>query len=179
VGLPLTAMIFLVTLGAGIYLAHFTPFGRNVYALGGNEQSAVLMGLPVARTKVLVYALSGFCAALGGVVYSLYTVSGDPRAGIALELDAIAAVVIGGTLLTGGVGWVIGTLLGVLILGIIQTAINFEGTLNAGWTRVAVGLLLFAFIALQRLITWVSGGGAGWLTRRRRGFEVPAAARGA
>jgi simple sugar transport system permease protein len=174
IGMPLTAVLFLVTLAVGIYLAHLTSFGRNVYAVGGNEQSAVLMGLPVARTKILVYALSGFCAALGGVVNSIYTLSGNPTAALELELSAIAAVVIGGTLLTGGVGYVVGTLLGVLILGIIQTAINFEGTLNAGWTRVAVGLLLFAFIALQRLIAWASGGGAGWLTRRRRGFEVPA-----
>ena len=171
--LPLTAILFLVTLLAGVYLAHLTSFGRNVYAIGGNEQSAVLMGLPVGRTKVLVYAISGFCAALGGVVNSMYTLSGNPLAATEVELMAIAAVVIGGTLLTGGVGYVLGTLLGVLILGIIQTALNFEGTLNAGWTRVAVGLLLFAFIALQRLVAWASGGGAGWLTRRRRGFEVP------
>ena len=174
VGLPLTAILFLLTLVAGIYLAHFTSFGRNVYAIGGNEQSAVLMGLPVARTKVVVYALSGFCAALGGVVNSVYTLSGNPLAATELELMAIAAVVIGGTLLTGGVGYVVGTLLGVLILGIIQTALNFEGTLNAGWTRVAVGLLLFLFIALQRLVAWASGGGAVWLTRRRRAAEVPA-----
>ena len=172
--LPLTAILFLVALAAGVYVAHFTPFGRNVYAVGGNEQSAVLMGLPVGRTKVLVYAISGFCAALGGVVYSMLTLSANPLAATEVELLAIAAVVIGGTLLTGGVGYVFGTLLGVLILGIIQSALDFEGTLNAGWTRVAVGLLLFAFIALQRLVAWASGGGAGWLTRRRRGFEVPA-----
>jgi simple sugar transport system permease protein len=172
VGLPITAIVFVVVLVLGIYLAHLSSFGRNVYAIGGNEQSALLMGLPVGRTKVLVYALSGFCAALGGVVYSLYTVSGDPNAAFALELDAIAAVVIGGTLLTGGVGWVVGTLLGVLILGMIQAAIGFEGTLSPGWTRVAVGALLFAFIALQRLVAWASRGGAGWLTGRRRGLEV-------
>ena len=156
VGLPLTAIIFVATLLAGIYLAHFTGFGRNVYAIGGNEQSAVLMGLPVARTKVLVYAISGFCAALGGVVNSIYTLSGNPTAAVELELSAIAAVVIGGTLLTGGVGYVFGTLLGVVILGVIQTAINFEGDLNAGWTRVAIGLLLFGFIALQRGVSWAS-----------------------
>ena len=172
--LPLTAVVFLVTLLVGIYLAHFTSFGRNVYAIGGNEQSAVLMGLPVARTKVTVYAISGFCAALGGLVNSMYTLSGDPVAAVELELSAIAAVVIGGTLLTGGVGYVFGTLLGVLILGTIRAALNFQGTLNAGWTRVAVGSLLFAFIALQRLVALASGGGAAWLTRRRRGFEVPA-----
>ena len=171
--LRVTAVLFLVTLAVALFVAHFTGFGRNVYAIGGNEPSSVLMGLPVGRTKVAVYALCGFCAALGGVITSL-TVSGDPRGSMGLELDAIAAVVIGGTLLTGGVGYVFGTLLGVLIVGMIQTSINFEGTLDAGWTRVAVGLLLFAFIALQRLVAWASGGGAGWLTRRRRGFEVPA-----
>jgi simple sugar transport system permease protein len=172
VGLPLPAVVFLVTLAAAAYVARMTSFGRNVYAIGGNEHSSLLMGLPVGRTKVGVYALSGFCAALGGVVYTIYTLSGDPRSAIGLELDAIAAVVIGGTLLTGGVGYVVGTLLGVLILAIIQAAIAFEGTLSAGWTRIAIGLLLFAFIALQRLVAKVSAGGAGWLTRRRRGPEV-------
>ena len=171
--LRVTAVMFLATLTVALLVAHFTGFGRNVYAIGGNEQSAVLMGLPVGRTKVSVYALSGFCAALGGVITSL-TVSGDPRGSFGLELDAIAAVVIGGTLLTGGVGYVFGTLLGVLIVGMIQTVIIFDGRLDTGWTRVAVGLLLFAFIALQRLVAWASGGGAGWLTRRRRGFEVAA-----
>ena len=171
--LRVTAVLFLATLAVALFVAHFTGFGRNVYALGGSEPSAVLMGLPVGRTKVAVYALCGFCAALGGVITSL-TVSGDPRGSIGLELDAIAAVVIGGTLLTGGVGYVFGTLLGVLIVGMIQTSLNFEGTLDTGWTRVAVGLLLVAFIALQRLVAWASGGGAGWLTRRRRGFEVRA-----
>jgi simple sugar transport system permease protein len=172
VGLPLPAVVFLVTLAAAAYVARMTSFGRNVYAIGGNEHSSLLMGLPVGRTKVGVYALSGFCAALGGVVYTIYTLSGDPRSAFALELDAIAAVVIGGTLLTGGVGYVIGTLLGVLILAIIQASIAFEGTLSAGWTRIAIGLLLFAFIALQRLVAKVSAGGAGWLTTRRRGREV-------
>ena len=175
VGLPASAILFLVTLLAGIYLAHWTPFGRNVYAIGGNEQSAVLMGLPVGRTKILIYALSGFCAALGGVISGLNTSSADPAGAVAMELDAIAAVVIGGTLLTGGVGWVFGTLLGVLILGMIQAAISFEGTLTPARTRIIVGLLLFAFIALQRLVAWASRGGAGWLTGRRRGLEVPAA----
>ena len=94
--------------------------------------------------------LSGFCASLAGIVYTLYTYSGNPTAGTMLELDAIAAVVIGGTLLTGGVGTVLGTLLGVLVFGIIQTAIVFEGTLSSWWTRITIGLLLMAFILLQR-----------------------------
>jgi ribose/xylose/arabinose/galactoside ABC-type transport system permease subunit len=149
-GLPAPA--FLAVLGAGIYLAHRTRFGRNVYAVGGNEESARLMGLPVGRTKIAVYALSGLCAALAGAVYALYTFSGNPTAGMMLELDAIAAAVIGGTLLTGGVGYVSGTLFGVLIFGIIQTAIIFDGRLSSWWTRIAVGILLLVFILLQRFL---------------------------
>lgn len=148
--LPLgTAIVFLVVAALGIYLAHFTRFGRNVYAIGGNEQSAVLMGLPVGRTKVLIYTMNSTLCALAGVVYTLYTLSGYPLACVGLELDVIAAVVIGGTLLTGGTGYVEGTLVGVLILGLIQTFITFQGTLSSWWTKIFIGLLLFLFILLQ------------------------------
>ncbi len=150
--LPATALLFLAMFTVSFIGAHFTRFGRSIYAIGGNEQSAVLMGLPVARTKVCVYALSGFCSALAGVVYCLYTQSGNPNAGSGLELDAIAAVVIGGTLLSGGVGYVSGTVVGVMIFGIIQTAIVFQGTLSSWWTKIVIGLLLLAFILLQKII---------------------------
>jgi simple sugar transport system permease protein len=109
------------------------------------------MGLPVARTRILTYAFSGLSAALAGVVYGFYTSSGNASAANGLELDAIAAVVIGGTLLTGGSGYVIGTLVGVLILGIIQTAISFEDGLSSWWAKITIGALLFAFVAIQRL----------------------------
>ncbi|HEY2189371.1 MAG TPA: galactofuranose ABC transporter, permease protein YjfF [Caldimonas sp.] len=145
------AVIALAVVAAGIYLAHCTPFGRNVYAIGGSESSALLMGLPVARTTVLVYTLSGFCSALAGVVFTFYTLSGYGLHAVGLELDAIAAVVIGGTLLSGGVGYVAGTLFGVLILGIIQTLISFDGSLSSWWTRIVIGALLFVFCLLQRL----------------------------
>ncbi|HSH17419.1 MAG TPA: galactofuranose ABC transporter, permease protein YjfF [Verrucomicrobiae bacterium] len=148
-----TALVFLFVFAVAIYLAHFHRFGRNVYAVGGNEQSALLMGLPVARTKILVYAVSGLCSALGGVVYTLFTQSGNPLNGLGLELDAIAAVVIGGTLLSGGVGYVAGTLMGVLIYGTILTAIDFHGRLDSSWQRIAIGGLLLVFIVLQRVIT--------------------------
>jgi simple sugar transport system permease protein len=148
--IPATAVLFLAAFAAAIVVAHFTRFGRNIYAIGGNEQSATLMGLPVALTKVGVYALSGFCSAFAGVVYCLYTQSGNPNAGMGLELDAIAAVVIGGTLLSGGVGYVAGTLVGVLIFGIIQTAITFQGTLSSWWTKIVIGTLLLLFILLQK-----------------------------
>ena len=150
--LPLPALVFLGLLLIAILVALFTRFGRNVYAVGGSEPSAVLMGLPVARTKVGVYALSGFCATLGGVVFALYKGSGNAIDAVGLELDAIAAVVVGGTLLTGGVGYVAGTLLGILIFAIIQTAIMFDGTLNSWWTPIVVGALLLAFILLQKLL---------------------------
>jgi ribose/xylose/arabinose/galactoside ABC-type transport system permease subunit len=144
------AVIALVVLIVAIFVAHFTKFGRTVYAIGGNEQSAVLMGLPVGRTKVLIYTLSGFCSALGGVVFTFYMLSGYGLHATGMELDAIAAVVIGGTLLTGGVGYIIGTLFGVLILGVIQTLITFDGTLSSWWTKIVIGLLLFAFCLMQR-----------------------------
>jgi galactofuranose transport system permease protein len=144
-------LIAVAVLGAALYLAHATSFGRCVYAIGGHEQSALLMGLPVARTTVLVYTLSGFCAALAGVVFTFYMLSGYGLHAMGLELDAIAAVVIGGTLLSGGVGYVAGTLFGVLILGIIQTLISFDGSLSSWWTRIVIGMLLFVFCVLQRL----------------------------
>jgi simple sugar transport system permease protein len=151
--IPLTALVLAVVVVAGVYLAQFTRFGRNVYAIGGNEEAAVLMGLPVGTTKIWIYGLSGFCSALAGVVYTFYSSSGNASTGVGLELDAIATVVIGGTLLSGGVGSVIGTLLGVLIYGIIQTAITFEGTLSSWWTRIAIGILLLIFVGLQKLLT--------------------------
>jgi len=150
--ISISVIIALLVFLLALYLAHYTRFGRNVYAIGGNEQSAILMGLPVARTKMLVYAFSGFCSALGGVVFTFYMLSGYGLHAVGLELDAIAAVVIGGTLLTGGVGYVAGTFFGVMIQGVIQTIITFEGTLSSWWTKIVIGLLLFLFILLQRIL---------------------------
>ncbi|MGE3348382.1 MAG: galactofuranose ABC transporter, permease protein YjfF [Ramlibacter sp.] len=150
--ISLSAVIALLVLAMAIFIAHFTPFGRAVYAVGGSEQSAALMGLPVRSTLIRVYMLSGFCSALGGVLLTFYMLSGYGLHAVGLELDAIAAVVIGGTLLSGGVGYVAGTLFGVLMLGIIQTLIAFDGTLSSWWTRIVVGLLLLVFCLLQRLL---------------------------
>ncbi|KYG06201.1 ABC transporter permease [Sorangium cellulosum] len=144
-------IIALALFATAIYLAHYTRFGRTVYAIGGNEQSALLMGLPVGRTKVLIYTFSGFCSALAGVAFTFYMVSGYALHAGGMEMDAIAAVVIGGTLLTGGFGTVVGTLFGVLIYGTIQTLIMFEGTLSSWWTKIVVGLLLLFSCLLQRL----------------------------
>lgn len=149
--LSLSAILAILVLLAGIFVAHGTEFGRTVYAIGGSAQSAMLMGLPVARTTVLVYSLSGFCSALGGVVFTFYMLSGYGLHAVGLEMDAIAAVVIGGTLLSGGVGYVVGTLFGVLALGLIQTLIMFDGSLSSWWTRIVIGALLLVFCVLQRV----------------------------
>jgi galactofuranose transport system permease protein len=149
---PIAVIAVLSVLIAAGVLA-WTRFGRNVYAIGGNADSALLMGLPVGRTKIAVYTVSGFCAALGGVLFSINSTSGWALQGNGMELDAIAACVIGGVLLTGGSGFVWGTLLGVLVTGLIRTIINFQGDLNAAWSRIIIGVLLFAFIVMQRLVT--------------------------
>lgn len=153
VQVPATAMVFVVVAVAGIVLAHWTRFGRYVYAVGGNENSAVLMGLPVGRTKVMVYGLNGFCAALAGVVATFFMSSGNPAMGAGLELDVIAAVVIGGTLLSGGVGTVAGSLVGVMIYGTIQAMVLFDGRFNSWWVRIVMGVLLLMFILLQRFLS--------------------------
>ncbi|MFT3954506.1 MAG: sugar ABC transporter permease YjfF [Piscinibacter sp.] len=145
-------IVALLVLALAVWLAHGTGFGRAVYAIGGNERSAQLMGLPVARTRIAVYAVSGLCASLGGVLFGIYTLSGYGLHAQGLELDAIAATVIGGALLSGGVGYVMGTLTGVLMLGVIQTLIMFDGSLSSWWTRIAIGALLGLFCVLQRLM---------------------------
>ncbi|MFF7575802.1 galactofuranose ABC transporter, permease protein YjfF [Streptomyces sp. NPDC008061] len=151
--LSIGAIVALVVLAVAFYVLHYTRFGRRVYAIGGNEQSAMLMGLPQGGTKIAVYTASGFCSALAGLLFTLYIQSGDPLHATGMELDAIAAVVIGGTLLTGGSGYVLGTVFGVLVLGLIKTIIQFEGTLSSWWTKIATGVLLCAFILIQRAMT--------------------------
>jgi simple sugar transport system permease protein len=148
------AVIALAVLAAGVRVARFTPFGRTVYAIGGNETSALMMGLPVGRTQVAVYALSGLCAATAGLLFAIYMLSGHGQHGQGVELDAIAAVVIGGTVLTGGKGHVAGALSGVLVLGLIQTLIAFDGTLSSWWSRIVVGGLLLVFCLAQQVAAW-------------------------
>ncbi len=148
-----TSIMALAVVAVAAYVLARTRFGRTVYAIGGSESSAMLMGLRVALVKVGVYVISGFCAALGGLLFSFYILSGYSLHALGWELDAIAAVVIGGTLLTGGRGYVVGSLLGVLVLGTIQTFISFDGTLSSWWTRIVIGVLLLVFVVIQRLMT--------------------------
>jgi simple sugar transport system permease protein len=141
-----------IMLLVAIYLIFFTRFGRTVYAIGSNEQSAILMGLPVPRTKILVYAFSGLCSALAGIVFSISLLAGYGQFATGMELDSIAAVVIGGTALTGGIGNVIGTLFGVLIHGSIVSILQFNGTLSSWWTRIGVGVLTLVAIGIQSVL---------------------------
>lgn len=151
-----TGIIALLAVAIAALLLAYTRFGRTVYALGGNEQSARLMGLPVARTKLLAYVVSGTCAGLSGVIFTAYTGAAYPLNGIGTELDTIAAVVIGGTLLTGGSGFVVGSMIGVFVYGLIKTIINFLGV-DQSWTRITIGALLLVFVVVQRVIVARSG----------------------
>ncbi|WP_380164632.1 galactofuranose ABC transporter, permease protein YjfF [Jannaschia sp. R86511] len=148
-----SVVIALAVVAVAVVVLHLTRFGRTVYAIGGGEGSALLMGLAVARTKVAVYVISGTCSGIGGFLFAASSRSGYSLMGVGLELDAIAAVVIGGTLLVGGSGYVLGSVLGVLELGLIQTIITFEGTLSSWWTRIVIGALLLAFVVLQRALS--------------------------
>lgn len=150
-GVPTTAVVFLAAVGVAGYVLRFRPFGRAVHALGGDPDAARLMGVRIGRTQVLTYAVSGFCSALAGIVLTLETSSGSHLEGVGMELDAIAAVVIGGTLLTGGVGSVFGTFVGVLIIGVIVIIPMYEN-IGSGQTRIVIGLLLLVFVMLQRLL---------------------------
>ena len=146
----LIAVIMLLAVAGGMILAHRTRFGTAVYAIGGGAHTARLIGVAVGRTTVMIYAFSGFMAGLSGIVFSIYTGSGYPLATVGTELTAIATVVIGGTLLTGGAGYVFGTLVSVLTMGLIQTYIVFDGSLSSWWTKIVIGGLLLLFILLQK-----------------------------
>ncbi len=149
----ISVAVAMIVFAAAIYMAHYTRFGRTIYSIGGNnganEQSARLMGLPVNRTKVLVYTFNGFCSALAGIFLSIYTKSGQGLLGNGMELTVIAAVVIGGTSLLGGEGYVFGALFGSLITILIQTMIQIQGKLITWWTLIMVGVITLFFIALQ------------------------------
>ena len=157
-GLPVPALMAAVAYLAGWVLLNFTAFGRYVLAVGGGEDAARLMGLPVDRVKFLVYALSGTLAGLAGVILAAQFGAGQPTEGIGWELFAIASVVVGGTLLTGGVGSVGATLAGALLLGLIFNILNFENglgwiSLSAYWQSVIRGAFLLLVVLLQSRLT--------------------------
>ena len=147
-----TVIIAIAVLLLVFAVLKYTKFGRSIYAIGGNEQSALLLGLNVRKIKLQAYILDGFLAGLGGLLFCMNTCSGVGEQAKGFEMDAIASSVIGGTLLTGGVGNVVGSLFGVLIKGTIESFITFQGTLSSWWVRITIAALLCFFIVLQSLI---------------------------
>jgi simple sugar transport system permease protein len=145
-----TGILALLVVLVGALVMQYTRFGRTTYAVGGNAQAA-LLGLKVARTKVSVYVISGVCGGLAGLVLTAYSGAGYPRNGVGTELDVIAAVVIGGTVLSGGRGYVLGSLVGVFVYGTIKTIISFMGA-EQSWMQIIIGALLLLFIVVQRAI---------------------------
>jgi len=154
---PITigVFIFIVLLIFAIILMKSTKLGRNIYAIGGNEQSAILMGLPVKKTRIFVYTFNGFCSALAGIAFALSLFSGWGRHLIGMELEVIAPVVIGGSLLTGGIGYPIGSMFGVMTQGIIGKFVSF-GNMMSGYGKIMVGVLLFLFIVMQRVVIMIA-----------------------
>lgn len=147
----ITVVVALLVVLITYLMLRYTKFGRALYAVGGNQQSAALMGLNVKKTKMMSYALCSFYAALGGLCFCLNTMCGTPTQATGLEMDAISSAVIGGTLLTGGVGNVVGTLFGVLINGTISSLVKFNGKLVASWANIITAVLLCFFILLQAI----------------------------
>jgi ribose transport system permease protein len=149
--IPSGALIAALAFVALAFVLRYTPFGRHVFAVGGNEAAALLLGVRVRRVKIAVYTCSGLLAGLAGILYASRQVSAPPTAGVTYELDAIAAVVVGGTLLTGGVGTVRGTFVGLLIIQILPNIFNLLG-LGSNWQQVARGVVLLAVVLMQMVI---------------------------
>jgi len=150
-----TVLIALAVVIVIFFVLKYTRFGRNLYAVGGSQVSAAMMGLDVKSTKLKAYVLSSFLCSIGGICYSLNTMSGSVQQAKGFEMDAIASAVIGGTLLTGGVGNVIGSLFGVLTTGTITTLVTTNGKLLSSWANIATAALLCFFIILQSIFAYV------------------------
>lgn len=146
-----TVVIALIILVVVIIIMKYTKFGRKLYAIGGNQQSALMMGINVRKTKLCAYILNGLLAGIGGFLFCLNSCAGFVEQAKGLEMDAISSAVIGGTLLSGGVGTPFGTLFGVLIKGSISSLITTQGTLSSWWVRIVLSALLCFFIVLQSI----------------------------
>lgn len=149
---PGVIISFAVVIGA-YFMLHRTRMGRTVYAIGGSESSAILMGLPVRRTKLAIYAISGSLSGLAAVVFTSRLGIAQNITGLGWELNAIAATVIGGTLLTGGAGYVLGSVVGALVLGLMNVLITRDGGIKPETTTIITGGILLVFVLLQRAVT--------------------------
>jgi len=153
--LPVPVIVLIILYALGWVVLNYTRFGRHVFSVGDNDEAARLMGLNISRVTIAVYALSGLLAGLAGVILASRLNAGQPVAGVGWELDAIAAVVVGGTLLTGGKGSVVSTLFGVLLLGVIFNIFNLEGQISPWWQLVFRGVILLIVVVLQNRLTQI------------------------
>ncbi len=143
------------------FMLKWTKQGRNFYAVGGNSQSALMLGINVKKTKFISYVISGLLAGIGGYVYFLYVGSGSASHASGMEMNAIASSIIGGTMLTGGVGNIIGTLFGVLSLSTIKNIVSSAGLGDAWWTNITIALMLCLFLVIQSVV----------MARKKRGLK--------
>jgi ribose transport system permease protein len=148
-GVPVPVIVFLLAAAVAIFVSRLTGFGRSIYAIGGNEEAAKMMGLPVARNKMACYVITGFLASLAGIILCARLGAGQPVSGDGWEMDSIASVAIGGTLLSGGIGGVGHTICGVLIIGFIKNIINLQGDVNSYWQKIMMGIILLLVIIVQ------------------------------
>ena len=148
-GLPVVIWILIVVALAAAYLARFTPLGRHIFAVGGNERAAALSGIRVARVKMFVYMFSGFCAAIVGLVVSSELMASHPATGESFELNAIAAAVLGGTSMSGGRGTIGGTIVGAFVIGILSDGLVMMGV-SSFWQMVIKGLVIIVAVVVDQ-----------------------------
>lgn len=148
-GIPVPVVIFLVVVALGVFLLHFTKFGRHIYAIGGNEKSAIVSGINAVKIKFFVYLISGVLSSIAAIVLSARIQTGQPAAGDGYELDAITAVVIGGTSLSGGTGTILGTIIGILIIGFMSNGLDLMGV-SAYYQKVIKGIIILIAVTIDR-----------------------------
>ncbi|RUQ32871.1 ribose ABC transporter permease [Peribacillus cavernae] len=147
-GVPIPIIIMFAVFGFMYWMLKYTSFGRYIYAIGGNEETAILAGINVKSIKVAVFGIAGLLSALSAVIYTSRLMSAQPTAGSGIELDAIAAVIIGGTSLTGGKGGVIGTLIGALIMGVLDNVLNLMNV-SPFYQSIAKGLVILVAVLVD------------------------------
>ena len=148
-GIPVSIWILILLGAAAAYIAAKTPLGRHIYAVGGNESAAVLSGVPVNRTKMFVYMFSGFCSAIAGLIIASQLVASHPQSGHMFELTAIAAAVLGGTSMAGGLGTIGGTIIGAFVIGVLADGLVMMGV-SSFWQMVIKGLVIIAAVVVDQ-----------------------------
>ena len=149
VGIPFPVIIMFIVFIVLYVLLHKTAFGKSVYAIGGNEKAAYISGVKLNKVKIIIYSISGIMASISGLIITSRLSSAQPTAGASYEMDAIAAVVLGGTSLSGGKGRILGTLIGALIIGVLNNGLNIIGV-SAFWQQVVKGVVILIAVLIDR-----------------------------